>query len=146
MKKSITTTLALALGLTIMQTGCTTPAQKVRNAKTNVKEANKNLEKAKDEYLADVEHFRMETANKIAQNNQKITEFNLKIENEKEEDKIEYRKKIAELRQKNSDMKKKMEEYKVEGRDKWQIFKAEFSHDMEELGKAFKDLVIKNIK
>ncbi len=43
-------------------------------------------------------------------------------------------------------MKKKMENYKEEGKDKWEIFKAEFSHDMDELGKAFKDLTVKNVK
>ena len=39
-----------------------------------------------------------------------------------------------------------MDDYKVEGKDKWEKFKTEFSHDMDELGKGFKDLTVKNIK
>jgi len=43
-------------------------------------------------------------------------------------------------------MKKKLDDYQLEGKDKWNLFKTEFSHNMEELGKAFNDLTIKNTK
>ena len=43
-------------------------------------------------------------------------------------------------------MKKRLEEYKDEGQEKWTSFKSEFNHDMDELGKAFKDLTVKNVK
>ena len=101
-------------------------------------------DKANKEYLEDVVLYRKEIADKIADNDLKIAEFNTKIENEKEEIKVDYRKKVAELKQKNNDMKVRMDDYKVDGKDKWKMFKTEFSHDMEELGKAFKDLVVKN--
>ena len=39
-----------------------------------------------------------------------------------------------------------MDEYKAEGKEQWEEFKAEFSRDMDELGKAFKDLTVKNEK
>lgn len=29
-----------------------------------------------------------------------------------------------------------MDDYKADGKEKWELFKAEFSHDMDELGKA----------
>ena len=43
-------------------------------------------------------------------------------------------------------MKKKMDDYKAEGKDKWNEFKIEFNRDMEEIGKAFKDLTVKNVR
>ena len=52
--------------------------------------------------------------------------------------------KISDLEQKNTDMKKKLDEYGMEGKDKWDAFKAEFNHDMDELGKALKDLTVDN--
>ena len=39
-----------------------------------------------------------------------------------------------------------MDDYKADGKDKWETFKAEFSHDMDELGHAFKGLTVKNVK
>ncbi len=40
----------------------------------------------------------------------------------------------------------KMNDYKANGKENWEIFKKEFNHDMDELGKAFKDLTVKNVK
>jgi len=127
-------------------TSCNSPSKKVENAEDNVKEANQDLDKANAEYLADIESYRKEAADKIAANNRSIAEFNVRIENEKKDAKADYKKKIAALEQKNSDMKKKMDEYKAEGKDKWEAFKIEFNHDLEEIGKAFKDLTVKNVR
>lgn len=41
-------------------------------------------------------------------------------------------------------MKKKLESYNEQGKEKWEIFKKNFSHDMDELGKSFKDLTTKS--
>jgi len=37
-----------------------------------------------------------------------------------------------------------MRDYKGEGKEKWEAFKTEFNRDMDELGKAFKDLTVNN--
>lgn len=144
MNKSITVTTIATLFAGSIMMGCMTPAQKVKTAQTNVTKANEDLDKANKEYLEDVDLYRKEIAEKIAANDLTIAEFNTKIENEKEEAKADYRKKVADLKQKNSDMKLRMGDYKVDSKEKWKMFKTEFSHDMEELGKAFKDLVVKN--
>lgn len=146
MKKSILTMVAAAFITGTILTSCSTPAQKVENAEENVTEANTALDKANEQYMADVENYRKLTAEHIAANNKSIAEFNARIENEKKEVKADYKKKIAKLEQKNTDMKKKMDDYKVEGKEKWEVFKAEFSHDMDELGTAFKDLTKDNVK
>jgi len=146
MKKIILTHTALAFMIGALLTGCSTPEEKVEKAEVNVTDANKDLNKAQDGYLADVENCRQETANKIATNDKSIAEFKARIEHKKKNAKADYQKKLAELEQKNNDMKKKMDDYKAEGKENWEKFKTEFNHDMNELGKAFKDLTVKNTK
>lgn len=146
MKKSILifTSVTLLSGMVFL--GCKSTSEKVDNAEQAVIDANSELEQANQEYLADIENYRTETSSKIEANNQSIADFNLRIEKEKKEVKDDYKKKIAELESKNSDMKKKMDEYKADGKEKWEAFKTEFSHDMDELGAAFKDLTVENVK
>lgn len=147
MKKSIRTTIAysfIVAGLTL--TGCNTPAKKVEAAKENVTEAQKDLEKANEEYQVEIENYRKETLQKITDNDKIIADFKVKIEHEKKDIKVEYEKRVDELAKKNIEMKKKLDDYKADGKEKWEKFKAEFSHDMDELGQAFKDLTVKNVK
>ena len=68
------------------------------------------------------------------------------MENEKQDAKEDYKKKINELEQKNSDIKKRMDDYKAGSKEEWEKFKSEFNHDMQELGQAFLDFNIRNIK
>lgn len=58
--------------------------------------------------------------------------------------KASYEKQIAVLEEKNSEMKIRMSEYKEDGGEKWQSFKIEFNHDMDELGKSLKDFTVDN--
>ncbi|MDX1941107.1 MAG: hypothetical protein SFU99_11180, partial [Saprospiraceae bacterium] len=74
-------TFVMATG--ILLAGCNTSAQNVEKAQEDVEAANKKLEEANEAYLADVENYRRETAEKIAANDQSIAEFNTRIENEK---------------------------------------------------------------
>ncbi len=133
---------SLAAGALIIS--CDNPAQRVENEETNVAEAQEVLAQAKQEYLEDIENYRLQTAEKIEANNQRIADFNVKIDKEKAEAKAEYKIKVAELEQKNRDMKKKLDDYKAEGKDQWYTFKAEFNRDMEQLGNALENLTVKN--
>ena len=144
MKKSIITLVACTFITGAILTSCNNSAEKVENAQSNAIEANNDLDKANEEYLKEIEKYRKETADKVAANDKSIAEFKARIEHEKNEAKADYQKKIVELEQKNSDIKKKMDDYKVEGKEKWEIFKAEFNRDMEELGKAFINFLVRN--
>ena len=146
MKKLLTVFLTTSVLSLFILTSCSTPAEKVVNAEYKVTDANKDLDKANTEYLADITSYRKETADKIAANDKSIADFNARIANEKKDAKADYKNKIDALEKKNSDMKKRMDDYKADGKDKWEIFKIEFSHDMDGLGKAFKDLTVKNAK
>lgn len=81
---------------------------------------------------------------KINSYEKSIGELKARISNETKENLAKYENKLAELEQKTSDMKKKLEEYKEEGKEKWDSYKLKFNHDMDELGKALKNLTIKS--
>jgi hypothetical protein len=146
MKNSMLILMACGLISGVVNTSCNTSAEKVSNAQENVIVANQDLDKANQEYLADVSNYRQETASRVAANEESIKDFNARIVHDKKAVKAEYKKKIAALEQKNHEMKMKMDNYKEDGKDKWLAFKTEFSHDMDEMGKAFKDLTVKNVK
>ncbi len=144
MKSSKLLTLCTVLGFFIFLTSCDNAAQKVAKAEENVTDAQKDLQIAEGEYLADVENYRLLAADKIAANEKSIMEFNARIEKEKKEVRTDYRAKIKELELRNSDMKKKMDDYKLEGKDKWELFKTEFGKDMDNLGESISNFVKKN--
>lgn len=136
MKSSKLLFLFTMLSIFFMFTSCDNAAQKVVKAEENVVDAEKDLQMAEEEYLADVEQYKLLSAEKIAANDRSIAEFNARIEQEKKEVRADYKAKIKSLEIKNSDMKKKMDEYRVEGKDKWELFKTEFGKDMDELGES----------
>jgi len=146
MKKTILALAIFTFMTGIILTSRSNSAQKVDKAQLNVIEANKKLDDANKEYLADMENYRRETTNKFAANDQSITEFKARIEHDKKAAKAAYNKKLADLERKNSEMKKKMDDYKAKGKDNWEKFKTEFNHEMDELDKAFKDLTVKKVK
>lgn len=146
MKKSI---LLLAVSTMIIGsslTSCSSSAEKVENAEEKVTEANIDLDKANKEYLEEVVQYRVEKAESIAANEKSIVEFKARIEKDKKGARVEYLAKIAELEKKNTDMKYKMDNYKEEGKEKWVIFRDEFTRDMLELANALNDFNINNNK
>ncbi|MDD3721458.1 MAG: hypothetical protein PHW92_03075 [Lutibacter sp.] len=144
MKKLIFTLTASVLLSGAIFTSCNTSAEKVENAKEKSIKADEDFNIAKEEYLTDVENFRIETAAKIEANKQMIADFNLKIVSAKKDAKAYYVEQIAILEQKNIAMKEKLEAYEVSGKDNWEAFKTEFNKDMNDLGEAFKNFTVKN--
>lgn len=130
-----------------MLTSCQSSTEKVEDAQKNFVKANDDLNKANEEYLKDIEDYRKKMAEKVAENDKSLAEFKARVDHEKKAAKADYIKKIVALEQKNSDIKKAMEDYKAEGKEKWEIFKLKFSHDMDELGKGLIELAgIKTVK
>ncbi len=94
----------------------------------------------------DYQKFKKEAEAKIADNKEKIGELKTKKANESKEVKAKYDKKVAALEQKNNDLKKKVDSCNDPKDSKWTSFKREFNHDMDELGKAIKDIGVDNAK
>ncbi len=149
MKKYILLSTIVAItisGSLIMGCDNASPSEKVEEAQTEVVQANQNLDEANDAYKAEIESYRIESDEKIAANERSIKEFRARVNQEKKEAKAEYVRKIEMLEKKNSDMKMKLDDYTAEGKEKWEMFKAEFNHDMDEMGNAIKDIGVKNVK
>jgi hypothetical protein len=149
MNKTIFTLAITTIMAGTMITGCQSSADKIENAKENVKDAEDKMVEAKQNLNIaindSIQLFKKESEEKISAFEKDIAEFKAKITTVKEETKDEYEKKLASIEQKNNKLKKKLENYKEDGQDNWSQFKNEFNHDMDELGKAFKDLTIKNL-
>lgn len=130
--------LLAAVGLL---TACNSPDQKMENAQSEVvDESNRELEQTNREYLADMDQYREEVANRIAANDSTITALKTQMVNETGDVKTANEKQLAVLEQKNSDMKKKLADYKGEGKEQWETFKTAFDREMNTLGKAFDEL------
>ena len=144
MKNTFSSVSGIVLIASILFTSCVSSKKRVDNAEIKLEAAKKDLKIANDEYKADMANYRKETSEKIAANEKSILEFNAKLADVNEDTEIKYEQKIAELKLKNKEMKKKMDDYKDDGKQNWEKFKTEFSHDMDELGKAFKGIMVKN--
>lgn len=83
---------------------------------------------------------------KIAENEKTIAELKAQRKKDGSSNPDAYTNRIAELEQKNADLKKRIQEYKQDNQEKWQSFKTEFSHDMDDLGTALKNVTVDNVK
>ena len=150
MKKAMVT-LALALPVTaIMITGCQSSDTNVEKAREKLKEAKEQVVVANQELIRSlndsIQLFKRENEEIIISYEKSLTEIKTRLANEKEETQIILEKKLATLEQNSGEMKIRLQEYREDGRENWVSFKNEFNHDMEELGTAFKDLTVNNVK
>ena len=132
-------------------TGCRSSVKKTDNTKDTLQvikkdaaDAESNLKEMSKDFISEYQQFKTESEEKINAYEKSIADYKVSIAHAKKEDKAKYEKELAGLEQKNSDLKKKLEDYKDEGQNKWTAFKNEFTHDMDELGKALKEFTVKN--
>lgn len=144
MKKSNLILAGVVFTIGALLTSCNTPGDKVQDAKKDVVAAKVALDEAQQAYKKDLINYRKETELKIAENEKMAADFRISITNQKKKAKTASEAKLAELEKKNEEMKSKLEGYQSDSKDNWQAFKTEFNRDMNELGKAFKDLTVKN--
>ena len=69
-----------------------------------------------------------------------IGELKAKIAQETKENIAKYEKTLTDLEQKASEIKKKVYEYKEGRKDNWDAYHHKFNHDLDDLGKALKNL------
>ena len=119
---------------------------KVEGAKEDLKDAQKEANTAamKAANEAEWQAFKSETQVKVDANNAAIDELKAKMKKTGKKIDAAYAETIDKLEQKNKDFQARMNNYEKEKSD-WASFKTEFNHDMDELGKAFKDLTVKNV-
>lgn len=147
--KKLTFILAVTISLFAgaIFTSCQSNDQKVKAAKERVQDARQDLIEAQTEaYDAEAANinaeewkaFKVETDNNIKNNELRIAELRVQLEKPGKIFDPVYKNKIEVLEQKNLDMKNRLNAYKKR-QNNWEIFKAEFNHDMEELKKALRE-------
>ena len=135
-----------SLFLSLSLTSCSSPESDVSEAQEEVNEAQNELDVANMELEKDIKKFRAATFNKIEANNVRISELKENIKNDKSALKAVHEKQVIDLQARNNDLKMRLNNYKGEGEDKWEDFKKEFEHDMNEIGSSLKDLTVSNTK
>ncbi len=146
MMKNIETVFIAVIATCVLLICCNSPAKKVENAKEDLKEAKAERNQEQKDSISDYENFKAESEMMISNNERIILAYKEKMLTDKKQTKAKDQKIIDDLEMRNINMRRKVEQYKVEGKDKWSAFKVEFKHDMEELGKAIKNLNVKNTK
>ena len=154
MKKSI---LKVAFAITIVAifyNSCASPDQKVDAAQANLQEAKQDLREAKkDSVTAAIKAasadewklFKNDAEATIKNNEIRIAQLKEKMKNSGDAMNAVYSKKIDDMEMHNHNLKLKVENYEKNNSD-WETFKAEFNHDVNELGQALKDFTITNKK
>lgn len=154
MKKS---TYNLAIAMLIagsVFTSCESQAQKDEKEKNRIETEQKELNERKTEVnaaaqkVADAEEwkqFKAASELKIKENEIRIDE--LKFKKSKPGKMLDelYQNRIEALVTRNKELKERIYSYEKNQSD-WEVFKREFNHDMDELGKALKDFSVDNKK
>ena len=143
MRNIIILLAATALVTSISVLSCNDSSQNSVASQNSKIDSTKINDSINNEYMKDMESYKKQITDTINANIKSIDDFKTKIQHDKMHVKEFYDEKIEALQKGNADMKKKIEEYKADGKDKWEEFKKEFSHGMDTLGKAFKDLTTK---
>lgn len=151
-KLSFNLVMALILMAGLVFAGCQSPQQKADSAQTQLQDAEQKLADAEqnksvaDQNAVDAEEweqFRIDTEAKITANEIRIAELRQKKKNSDNKLAAVYTERIDALEQKNMGMRTWMYDYENSKTD-WALFKREFNHDMDELGKSLKNPMVDN--
>ena len=121
---------------------------KVLDAKQDLKEAQNDATVAAQKAASAEEWkvFKSEIDVKIKENDMQIAKLKAKMKSSGKKLDAVYVENIDVLEQKNKDLKNRLDAYGNNTQNGWDSFKREFNHDMDELGKALKDLTVNNKK
>lgn len=139
----------MKLLLTVILTASTLVAsaqenEKAAKARKDMKEAQADLREAKIDSAADFKKFREEGERAILSNQTKITSLKAKKITDDKNASKKYQQELAALQQKNEALRTRLAGSGNTKTSKWSAFKREFQRDMDELGKAFKDIGVDN--
>jgi len=99
----------------------------------------------KIENIVEWQSFMLESEQMIETNEKRITAFKEMIEETGPKAVMMYSKKVGVLEQKNLDLRKELKEYKIEGQSQWEMFKMNFKHTLDSLGKSIDSVIKENV-
>lgn len=153
MKNSILIIGSILFATSTLLPSCQSSATKEKKAETNVMDARKDLAISQmDLYMvrldtiSNYEQFKIEANKVMVAQGKNISELKAKMVSEKNELNADYNEQLDVLETKNKELKTKLANYKQDGKDEWGEFKDEFNHDINEMGKAFKNLTVENVE
>lgn len=139
---------------TLFDIGCQSSEQKVEDAKDKVQSAKEDLKAVQKDANAEAQNItnaeawktlKAEAEAKIKNNETVIAELKVQMKKPGKVLDALYEKTITTLEQKNKEMRTRIDAYDKSHSD-WEAFKREFTHDMDELGRALNDLTVNNKK
>lgn len=155
MKKSLFSLSAAVLFVaTTFLTSCQSPEKKVENANEKVAEAKQELTEAQKtaqfeaKKAADAVEWQKVKAEwnlKVKENEKELADLKAKMKKNGKKMDAAYKEKVDMLDKQSTALKNRIADYD-KSPSEWESFKREFTHDMEEFGKAFKDLTVDNKK
>jgi hypothetical protein len=149
MKNFISPSWASMLAIATMWSSCESNTQKLDNAQTKIEAAKTDLKLAEKEgsivaqKVATEEEWKSYKAAeeaKVKDNEVQIMQLKKAIQANKTKIELAYLKNINQLELRNTAMKARIDQYDKNHSD-WAVFKTEFGKDMDEIGKAMKNLI-----
>jgi chromosome segregation ATPase len=144
MKMTILKAAYIGFGL-LWFTQCTSHEKKIENAKEDVVEAQQKLDEARRD---STEYVRYQDDVQV-----RLTEYDMKIENLKQDMKnvgkdmkASYQESINAMQAKSEDLKARLHDYKKDASNSWETFKFNFNKEMDELGESISATAEKNMK
>lgn len=119
-------------------------AEKRDSLENKMDQVSDKAEAVGDTLQDDYDRYRAELNARIEQNEKDINEAWARESKKGTNARKDYKNRVEKLEKQNKEMKSRLEKQKRD--EKWQEFKREFNHDMDELGKAIKDLGVNNEK
>jgi TolA-binding protein len=144
MKNSIITLTTMALTLVFAIQGCDKPANNVERSETSVIEAQRDLEISKNKLQADIQVYRTEVANDIAENNQKIVDIKREIQTKEVNSRVAHVQRVEQLERQNNDLKRQLDNYSHTTEQNWSQFKRNFNDSLSDLGDSLDDFFTKS--
>lgn len=142
MKKNLylySTLIALAFG-------CKSPNEQADDAKDDLKEAQQERAEAQSEYDAtqasdtsDYAKLKAGTKKIIADNEQRIAEFKVRLAKENAESRKKLQTQIDSLEARNERLGKQLDAYKAEGEAKWDAFKTRIQKSVDDIERDMDD-------
>lgn len=138
--------LVVVASATAAMSSCRNPGSPIENGHAHKQTVAEGAEKADMRYRLELDSFRTASLERIEKNRQEIDALRASAQTGKEAFTEDIFREIDELERKNKDIKEKLVAFKNENSRDWKAFRQELSHDLDELGTAFRNLGRKNNK
>lgn len=134
-------TLLIMCGFSFLM-ACNYTGKKAKE--TDSIQVDKAVNMSNDEFIADVDNFRIITNETLSMNDKSISIINIGFTKDSSGQMVDYKSRIELCEQKNDELKNRINDYSVNSQENWLWFKSEFNKDVKELDLELKGLLIES--